>query len=75
MTNLVVNQVVEKMNKMPLKLQRRVLNYVETLGKSGKRGVSGKKLLKFSGSIPADDLDAMKKAIDEDCEQVNPNEW
>ena len=75
MTNLIVNQVVEQMNSLPPKLQRRVLNYIETLSKSGKRGVMGKKLLKFSGAIAADDLAAMKKAIESDCERVNPNEW
>ena len=75
MTNLVVNQVVEKMNRMPPKLQRRVLSYVESLSKPEKPGIVGKKLLKFSGSIPADDLVMMKKAIDDGCEQVNPNEW
>jgi hypothetical protein len=74
-TNLIVNQVVEQMNTLPPKLQRRVLNYAEALNKSGKRGVAGRKLLKFSGAIAADELAAMKKAIETDCEQVNPNEW
>ncbi len=75
MTNLIVNQVVEQMNHLPPKLQRRVLSYVESLNKPGKRGIAGKKLLKFSGAIAVDDLAAMKKAIEADCEQVNPNEW
>lgn len=68
MSNLIVNQVVEQMNGLPPKLQRRVLNYVESLNKPGKRGVMGKKLLKFSGAIAIDDLAAMKKAIETDCE-------
>ncbi len=75
MSNLIVNQVVEKMNYLPPKLQRRVLSYVESLNKPGKRGVVGKKLLKFSGAIAVDDLATMKKAVEADCEQVNPNKW
>jgi hypothetical protein len=75
MTNLIVNQVVEKMNYLPPKLQRQVLNYVNSLNKPVKRGIAGKKLLKFSGTIIQDDLNAMRKAIETDCEQVSPNEW
>jgi len=75
MTNLIVNQVVERMNQLPVKLQRQVLSYVEALNRPGKRGVAGKKLLKFSGLIPPDDLLAMKKAIEADCEQVDMHEW
>lgn len=75
MSNLIVNRVVEQMNYLPPKLQRRVLSYAESLNKSGKQGVMGKKLLKFSGAIALDDLAAMKKAIEADCEQINPNEW
>jgi len=75
MTNLIVNQVVEQMNRLPPKLQRRVLKYVHSLNEPSSRGVMGKKLLKFSGTIAADDLAAMKRAIEADCEQVNPNDW
>ena len=75
MTNLIVNQVVEQMNHLPPKLQKRVLNYVHSLNEPSGRGVMGKKLLKFSGAIAVDDLAAMKRVIEEDCEQVNLNDW
>lgn len=35
----------------------------------------GRDLLKFVGSIPADDLKRMSEAIEEGCERVDLNEW
>lgn len=37
-------------------------------------GVAGGDLLRFAGSIAAEDLDAMEGAIEEDCERVSPVE-
>jgi hypothetical protein len=37
-------------------------------------GVAGKDLLRFAGSIGADDLDVMERAIEEDCERISPVE-
>jgi hypothetical protein len=38
-------------------------------------GVPGKELLRFAGTIEADDLRAMAQVIEEGCEQVDLNEW
>lgn len=35
----------------------------------------GRDLLKFVGSIPADDLKRMSEAIEEGCERIDLNEW
>ncbi len=35
----------------------------------------GKDLLRFVGSIPADDLKRMSDAIEEGCEKIDLNEW
>lgn len=35
-------------------------------------GVAGEDLLRFAGSIDAEDLDAMERIIEEDCERVPP---
>lgn len=37
-------------------------------------GVAGEDLLRFAGSIEDEDLDAMERAIEEDCERVSPIE-
>ena len=39
------------------------------------REKSGKGILALAGAIPADDLERMKIAIEEDCRKVNKNEW
>ena len=39
------------------------------------RGTSGKELLKFVGTISKEDLEIMKQAIEEGCEQINESEW
>jgi hypothetical protein len=35
------------------------------------RGVSGKQLLSFAGTIPSDDWQLMQEAIEQDCEQID----
>lgn len=39
------------------------------------KGTPGAELLKFVGQIPHEDLKLMKSAIEEGCEQVDPNGW
>ncbi len=42
--------------------------------KSEMKGIPGKALLRFAGTIDREDLDRMAEAIQADCEGVNPNE-
>jgi len=39
------------------------------------QGIPGRELLRFAGTIEADDLEKMSAAIEEGCEQVDHNEW
>ncbi len=39
------------------------------------RGVPGERLLAFAGRIAPEDVAAMKRAIEEDCERVALDEW
>ncbi|MEX2316694.1 MAG: hypothetical protein WD669_06055 [Pirellulales bacterium] len=58
--------------------QARVVEFARTLTgapKSPIRGVPGRELLRIVGTIPHDDLERMKKAIEEECERVDANEW
>jgi hypothetical protein len=58
--------------------QARVVEFARTLtGKpdSSIRGVPGKELLRMIGTIPHEDLEEMKKAIEEECERIDVNEW
>jgi hypothetical protein len=71
----VIDQVVEQLRAMPQPLQWQVLNFARTLIDSKIQGVSGQQLLQFAGSIPFDDLQLMQEAIEQNCEQVDLNEW
>jgi hypothetical protein len=56
-------------------LQRQVLAFVEALQTVVRRGVPGRQLLEFAGVIALDDLELMRQAIEDGCEQVDLNEW
>lgn len=75
MNGAIRSQVIEQLDTLPEDLQRKVLAYVQTLRSDPHRGVSGELLLKFAGTIPQDDLQVMKQAIEDGCEQVDGNEW
>jgi len=72
---LVVDKVVEQLNALPYELQWRVLEFTHALAISVPHGVSGRQLLRFAGVIPLDDLQLMRQAIEQGCEQVDVNEW
>ncbi|MEP1060165.1 hypothetical protein [Phormidium sp. FACHB-592] len=52
-----------------------MLEFVRSLVKAEVRGTPGQQLLRFAGSIPSDDLQLMREAIEQDCARVDINEW
>jgi hypothetical protein len=73
-----VNQSIQKeimsqLDKLPLEQQLQVLDFARTLVKPV--GRPGTDLLNFAGGINLDDLGLMSQAIEQDCEQVNANDW
>lgn len=73
--NPIVNQVIEHLNALPSNLQRQVLDFVHALRLSTQNGVPGSQLLRFAGAISDKELEKMRQAIEEGCEQVESNEW
>ncbi len=74
MTTL-VDKVVDQLKTLPYEMQWRVLEFTRALAVSVPRGVAGPQLLRFAGTIPLDDLQLMRQAIEEGCERVDTNEW
>jgi hypothetical protein len=66
-------EIVEQLEHLPYELQRQVLDFVRELSRP--KGVPGKQLLQFAGTFKTDDLQAMSKAIEAECEKVDMNEW
>lgn len=75
MDHTIKNQVIQQLEMLPESLQREVLAFVQALRICARRGVPGKQLLSFSGIISPDDLELMRQAIEDECEQVNSSEW
>jgi hypothetical protein len=68
--------LIERLDKLPVNQQRLVLRYATSLQATElPRGTPVKNLLRFAGTISREDGEAMLKAIEEGCEQVDPNEW
>lgn len=67
-------QIIERVEKLNTDDQRKVLEFLQNI-ESDIEGVPGTSLLRFVGSIPADDLDKMQQAIEEDCDKVDWDEW
>ena len=75
MSDALIAQIVQQAEILPANLQQQVLDFVKELAAFVQRGVPGEKLLRFAGMIPADDLELMRQAIEDECEQVDWHEW
>ena len=71
-TESLKDNLISHLDKLPYDLQLRVLDFAKALIP---RGVEGRSLLRFEGTIPADDLQLMSKAIEEGCAKVDISEW
>jgi len=71
----IIDEVVEQLKVMPQNLQWQVLEFVRALVNAEVRGTPRQQLLRFVGSIPPDDLQLMRAAIEQDCERVDVDEW
>ncbi len=63
-----IDEVVEQLKTMPQHLQYQVLEFAQKFLKTEVRGIPGKKLLPFAGSISPEDLQMMGETIKQDCE-------
>lgn len=75
MNTSILDKVIEQLKVMPQDLQWQVLEFARALADSKILGVPCQQLLRFAGSIPTDDIQLIREAIEQDCEQVDTNEW
>lgn len=68
-------EILDQVKRLALEQQERVLDFARALESARPSGVPGKSLLRFAGTIAADDLKIMEMALEESAEKVNPNEW
>lgn len=74
MASLVLTEILEQTKILPDNLQYQVLAYIRTLKANTQKGTSGKSLLKFAGSIPAEDVEIMRETIEMGCKLVELDE-
>ena len=72
MTPAFKKQLLEQVEQLDPDQQKKVLDFARSMAKAGTRGED---VLRFAGTIDAEDLEAIKQAIDDACERVNPDEW
>ena len=70
-----IQEIVERLEKLTPGQQRQVLDFTLELSGESPKGISGKELLEFAGLFPPEDLEEIKRAIEEDCGQVDESEW
>ena len=75
MVTPVLTEILEQVKMLPDNLQYQVLTFIRTLRTLTQQGTPGNVLLQFAGSIPAQDVEAIRQAIETGCEQVDLNEW
>jgi hypothetical protein len=73
MSQTIKEQIIEQVDRLDDSRQQQVLDFARRL--TAPAGTPGRNLLQFAGSIDPADLEAMSQAIQEDCEQVDPNAW
>lgn len=74
-TPTTIQEIVRRLENLSPGKQRQVLDFVLELSGELPAGTPLKELLKFAGTIPLEDLEQMKQAIEEGCEQVYESEW
>ncbi len=75
MDTLIADQVIAQLKTLPYDLQWRVLEFTRALALSTPHGVPGPQLLRFAGTIPTEEAQLMRDAIEQGCERVDANEW
>lgn len=73
--SIIKNEIMHRLENMPYELQKKVLEFADSVGEQGKiKGVPGSVLLKFSGIIDEESAREMEEAIEEECERIYEDE-
>ena len=70
-----IQKIVQRLENLSPGQQQEILDFTMELSGELPEGTSIKEFLKFAGTIPLEDLEEMKQAIEEGCEQVHTSEW
>ena len=72
--SIIRKQILDHLDHMPYELQKKVLEFMDMVTEEPKKS-SKEDLLQLVGCIDKKDLEIMKVAIEEGCEQIDPEGW
>ncbi|WP_054693261.1 hypothetical protein [Syntrophomonas palmitatica] len=70
--SIVQDQIMNRLNQLPLDMQKKVLGFINSLSP---KGVNGKELLRFAGIITQEEATELLNIIDKDCGTIDISEW
>ena len=71
-----IQEIIQRLDKLTPVQQKQVLNSVLSLLGEPIRGISGKELFEFAaGLFPPEDIEEIKRAIEDDCGHVDKSGW
>ena len=68
-------EIHREVARMAPRDQRRVLEFIRRLSLPRIDGTPGAALVRFAGTLPAEQADEMLRAIESGCERIDPHGW
>ena len=68
-------QILSDLERLSPDLQARAAQLVHGLVSAAPRGVPGRDLLRFAGTIDAESIREMEEAIEDGCERIDSEAW
>jgi len=69
------SQIWKHLEKLPVEMQKRVLDFTQALATTNPRGKEGSLLIAFSGIINKEEAAEIIDHINNACERIDDNEW
>ena len=67
--------LLKEVEQLPPPLQRKVVDFAHSLTQQRPRGTPRRYLLEFAGILSSEEARGFLKAIEEDCERFEGDEW
>ena len=68
-------EIIRILKTLSREQHKQVLDFTLQLSAKPSKQYPGEQLLKLVGTISKDDLEIMKRAIEEDCRKIDVSEW
>ncbi len=69
------SELLKEIKQLPLPMQQRVLDFARSLHGAPAAEAQDKGFLSLAGCMTPEEAEQFLRAIDEDCERIDPNEW